>query len=121
MLARARERAQDKPRVWMKSAKLEREQGRRQDEKAILEEGRRRIQTQLAIFCTDVTAETELLARKYSKDLLYLSYMDSKEYAILHNESYYGSSDDDFDEDADGDEVYDDDESDSDDDIDSDK
>ena len=90
-------------------------------DKAILEEGRRRIQTQLAIFCTDVTAETELLARKYSKDLLYLSYMDSKEYAILHNESYYGSSDDDFDEDADGDEVYDDDESDSDDDIDSDK
>ena len=89
-------------------------------DKAILEEGRRRIQTQLAILCTNVTAETELLARKYSKDLLYLSYMDSKEYASVHNENYYESSDeeDDFNDEDDED---DEDESDSGDEMDSDE
>ena len=84
-------------------------------DKAILEEGRRRIQTQLAIFCTVVTSETESLARKYTKDLLYLSYMDSKEYAIMHDEEYYGSSDEDDIDDEDIDDEDDDDDDDDDD------
>merc|ERR1711871_776949 len=82
---------------------------------AILVEGRRRIQAQLAIFCTVVTAETESLARKYTKDLLYLSYVDSKEYAMMHDEEYYGSSDEDDIDDEDIDDEDDDDDDDDDD------
>ena len=88
---------------------------------AILVEGRRRIQAQLAIFCTVVTAETESLARKYTKDLLYLSYVDSKEYAMMHNEDSYGSSDEDSNSDGDCDVDYNYVVSDDEDDIDSDK
>ena len=46
LLARARERATDKPwmKVWMKSAKLEREQARRDEERKILLEGLQKFQ-----------------------------------------------------------------------------
>ena len=36
-------------------------------DKAILEEGRRRIRTQLCIFSTDVTPEVETMVRRYTK------------------------------------------------------
>ena len=90
-------------------------------DKDILEEGRRRIRTQLMIFGCDMTDSVHGIARRYTKDLLYLSFMSSKEYAIHRGEKWDGSDDsdeessDDDDEDDESDDENDDDDTEDDD------
>ena len=84
-------------------------------DKAILEEGRRRIRTQLLIYTCEITNDVETLAKRYSKDLFYLSFVNSKEFAIMNGEKWVGSSDDE-DDDDDDDTDFDDEEEDDDDD-----
>ena len=51
-----------------------------------------------------MTEDVHTLARRYTKDVLYLSFMNSKEYAIANGEKWVGSSDEeDSDEDDDDD------------------
>ena len=92
-------------------------------DKTIFEEGRRRIRNQLMIFTSDVSESVQTLAKRYTKsNLMYLSFMNSKEFARHNGEKYAGSSDseDDDDDDEDDDDEDDDDDDDEDDDDDDD-